>query len=90
MEFLARLGVAAAELFEAEGRSLRRNLIRLAAAIGFGLVLVLLTLAGRAFLIYGVFLLLAQALSPADAAVIMGFAALLFAGIGVFVIRQMF
>jgi hypothetical protein len=90
MEFLAQLGVATAELFEAEGRSLRRNLIRLAAAVGFGIVLLLLALAGLGFLLYGVFLLLAQSMPPGDAAILTGVSALAFAAIGVALIRRMF
>jgi len=90
MEFLAQLGVAAVELFEAEGRALRRSLVRLAVALGFGLVLLLLALTGLGFLLYGVFLMLSQLTSPADAAVIMGLAALIFSALGVWIIRKMF
>jgi hypothetical protein len=90
MEYLAQLGVAVAEFFEAEGRSLRRNLIKLAAAAGFGLVLLLLALAGVGFVIAGIFMLLAQMMSPGDAAVVMGVTALACAGIGILCIRSMF
>jgi hypothetical protein len=90
MEWLAQLGVATAELFEAEGRTLRRNLIRLAMAIGFGVVLLLLALTGLGFLVYGVYLRLAEIMPAPDAAVSMGAAALLAAAGGVLVIRGMF
>lgn len=90
MEYLARLSVAVAELFEAEGRSLMRNLVRLAMAIGFGCALLLLALAGLGFILFGIFLLLAEVMPRGDAALVTGLAAFIFSGAGVFCIRQMF
>jgi hypothetical protein len=90
MEYLAQLGVAVAELFEAEGRSLRRNLVRLAIAIGFGCALLLLAVAGLGFILFGIFLLLAESMSHGDAAMLTGLAAFIFSSVGAFVIQQMF
>jgi hypothetical protein len=90
MEILAQLGVAIAELFEAEGRSLRRNLIRLAIAIGFGMVLLLLSISGLGFILYGIFLLLEGTMSPGYAAMTTGLSAFIFSAVGVFCIRRMF
>ena len=90
MEIIAKLGVAVAELFEAEGRSLRRNLMRLVIGIGFGIVLLLLALAGLGFLLYGIYLLLAESMSHADAAMLTGLSAFVFSAAGVFSIRRMF
>ena len=90
MESIAQLGVAVAELFEAEGRSLRRNLIKLAVAIGFGLVLLILALLGVGFLIWGIYLALAQLMPPSDAAMVLGLVALLFSATGVWVIKRSF
>ncbi len=90
MEWLAQFGIATAELFEAEGRSLARNLIRLTVALGFALLLLLLALAGLGFLVFGVYLRLSQMMPPADAAVVMGATALIAAASGVLVIRRMF
>jgi hypothetical protein len=90
MEWLAQFGVATAELFEAEGRSLRRNLIRVMIAIGFALLLLVLGLAGLGFLLFGVYLRLAEIMPPPDAAVVLGAAALIFAAAGAAVIRWMF
>jgi hypothetical protein len=89
MEFLARLGIATAELFEAEGRSLRRNLVRLAAAAAIGIVVLLLALAGLAFVLFGVYLALAQRMSPPDAAMTMGATALLLAVLGVILVKRL-
>jgi hypothetical protein len=90
MEYLAQLSVAVAEMFEAEGRSLRRNLVRLAIAIGFGCALLLLAVAGLGFILFGIFLLLAESMSRGDAAMITGLAAFVFSAAGVFMIRQTF
>ena len=90
MEWLAQFGIATAELFEAEGRSLRRNLIRVAIALGFSLVLLVLALGGLGFLMFGVYLRMAEIMPPPDAAVVLGACALVFAAAGVAVIRRMF
>lgn len=90
MESLGQLGVAAAELFEAEGRSLRRNLMRVGVAIGFGLVLLLLAAVGIGFLVWGIYLMLAQIMPPSDAAVVLGLTALVFSAAGVWSIKRSF
>jgi uncharacterized membrane protein YqjE len=89
VETLARLGVATIELFEAEGRSLRRNLVRLAIAAGCGLMLLALALVGLGFLAVGTFWLLEQSMPPYYAAMLMGTVTLLLAAAGVAAIREM-
>ena len=89
MEILAQLGVAVAELFEAEGRSLRRNLVRLTIAAAVGVVLLLLALGGAGFLMWGYFLFLENYMSPAAAAITVGLSALMVASIGAGLIRQL-
>ncbi|HRK31420.1 MAG TPA: hypothetical protein PLD59_10100, partial [Tepidisphaeraceae bacterium] len=72
MEALAHLLVATVDLFEAEGRTLRRQLMRLALAISLIVVAALLVLFGLGFVLYGLFQFLAQQMSEHWAAVLFG------------------
>jgi len=89
MEVLARLGVAITELLEAEGRSLRGHLVRLGMAAGIGLVLLVVVLAGLGFLLYGFFLFLNRWVAVDEAALLVGAATWIFAGLGLAFIRNM-
>lgn len=80
MEALANMLVATADLMEAEGRSLRRHLVRLGAAATVILVAGLLGLFGIGFLLYGLFWLLAEQMSGPAAASCFGLVALSLAG----------
>ena len=80
MEALANLLVATVDLFEAEGRTLRRQLMRLALAVSLIAIASLLVLFGFGFLLYGLFQFLAEQLSAPLAAVLFGFVALGLAG----------
>lgn len=80
MEALANLVIAAADLVEAEGRTLRRQMVRLATAATMILVAALLALLGLGFLLYGLFWLLAEQMSSPAAAACFGIAALAAAG----------
>jgi hypothetical protein len=88
MEALARVLVSGAELVEAEGRMLKRQVLRLAIALGLGLAALVLGLAGVGFLLAALFLALAQPLGYAGAAAVFGAVALvLAAAAGFFVWR---
>jgi hypothetical protein len=80
MEALANLVVATADLMEAEGRSLRRHLIRLGTAAALIFIAALLGLFGIGFLLYGLFWLLAEQMSGPAAAACFGLVALGLAG----------
>ena len=80
MEALANMMIATAELMEAEGRSLRRHLIRLGTAIALLCVAAFLGLLGIGFLLYGLFWLLAEQMSNPSAAACFGVVAVGLAG----------
>ena len=88
METLARLGVATIELLEAEGRNLRKHLVRLAIAAGFGVFLMVLALTGFGFLVFGLYLLLAQYMAPSYAAMVVGGAGIVLSVAGATAIMQ--
>jgi len=87
MEVLARLGVAVIELLEAEGRALQRNMLRLVAVLAIGVVLLILTLAGLGFLMYGLYLFFGRWFGPGESAMLVGVLAWLVVVIGLLVIR---
>jgi hypothetical protein len=89
METLVRLGVATAELFEAEARVLRRSLVRLAAAAGIGLLLIVIALAGLGFFLSGLFMLAELKLPPSAAAILVGVGAMLVAGLGLLGVKRL-
>jgi hypothetical protein len=80
METVAQLGAAAAELIEAELRSLRRTAARMAAAAAIGVLILLLALVAAGFLVAALFLALDRAMSPAGSAATVAAFALLIAG----------
>lgn len=80
MEALAKMLVATVDLFEAEGRTLRRHLIRLTTAVTLILVAALLALFGVGFLLYGLFWLLAEQMSSPAASACFGVVTLGLAG----------
>jgi hypothetical protein len=80
MEALANMMVATVDLMEAEGRSLRRHLIRIGLAAALLFVAALLGLLGIGFLLYGLFWLLAEQMSNPGAAAALGLVALALAG----------
>jgi hypothetical protein len=88
METLAQIGVATIELVEAEGRALRRQVVRLAAAAGVGFLLLFIALGGLAFLFFGIYFLLAGVMPPGVAALLVGFGALALAAAGAAAIRR--
>ena len=79
MESLARLFLAATDLFEAEGLVLKRQFVRLFIAAGLGLIIFALVVTGLGFLLLGLFRVLAGPLTPAGAASVIGVTALLLA-----------
>jgi hypothetical protein len=79
VESLARLFVAATELLEAEGRVLKRQVARLLVAAGLGFVIVALVVTGLGFLLFGFYRMLAEPLTPAGAAMVLGAGSLLLA-----------
>jgi hypothetical protein len=89
MENLARMMVASFELLEAEGRVLKQQLLRIGIAIGLGIIVTILTIAGLAFLISGLFKMRAVATSPAMASVIFGLIILGTAFVGAFIVRKL-
>jgi len=80
VEALAHLLVATVDLFEAEGRTLRRQLMRLALAISLIVVAALLVLFGLGFVLYGLFSFLGPQMSEHWAAVLFGVVTLGLAG----------
>jgi hypothetical protein len=80
LESLARFLVAVTELFEAEGFVLKRQLVRLLFAAGLGVIVLGLVVTGLAFILFGLFRVLAAPLTPAGAALALGLGAMLLAG----------
>lgn len=80
MEALGQMVIAAAELIEAEGRSIRIHILRLSAAIGLVIVAVLLGLVGTGFAIFGLFTVLSGHMSGPAAATGVGLVAFVLAG----------
>lgn len=89
MEALANLMVATAELVEAEGRSLRRHLLRLSISAALVMVAALVALFGIGFLLYGLFWLMAEQMSGPATAAIFGMVAVGLAGGIAWIARQM-
>jgi len=79
VESLARLLVAVNELFEADGVVLKRQLVRLIVAAGFGLIILVLVAAGLGLLLFGLFRVLAEPLTPTGAMSVVGVVAILLA-----------
>lgn len=73
--------LAATDLLEAEGRSLKRNALRTSMAIGLALVAVVLLLAALGFFLAAVYLLAASRWGGAGGALAASLAALLLAGL---------
>lgn len=81
MEALGNLVVATADLLEAEGRTLRKTMVKFFVALSLVVAASLLGLLGFGFLLYGLFALLARIISVPAAAAIFGVAALAIAGL---------
>jgi hypothetical protein len=88
VESLARLFVAATDLFEAEGLVLKRQFVRLFIAACLGLIILALVVTGLGFLLFSLFRVLAGPLTPTGAASVMGVAALLLAWGAIFCARR--
>ena len=80
MEAIANMMVATADLVEAEGRALHRQLIRLGTAAALSLGGLLVAMTGLGFLLCGLFLLLSQQMSGPSAAIVFGLSAICLAG----------
>ena len=89
MESFARMIVASFELVEAEGRVLKQQLLRMAIAIALGIIVTILTITGLAFLIWGLFEMLAIKTNTATAAVIFGLITLVTALVGGYIVRRL-
>jgi hypothetical protein len=89
LETVIQLGIAAIELIEAEGRLLKRQLIRLGMAVGLGLVMLVLSLAGLGFLLMGFFMMLARVMPSGQAALVVAGCTWLVAFIGLRAIQRM-
>lgn len=72
MEAIARLFVNVIDLAEAEGRSLRRELVRGIVTVALAISTVILLMLGITFLVWGVYGSLARALGTEAAAFITG------------------
>lgn len=90
MESIARFFVASADLVEAEGRVLKRQIGRVLLAMGIGIVAIAFVLAGLGFVIFGLFALLAHAVGWPAAALIFGAIALATAAAGAFYAKKLF
>lgn len=90
MEVLARMVISTAELLEAEGRVLRRQVLRVAWAIAVVLLTAGFAVIGAAFLLYGLFGLLARWITPAGSSAVFGVIALALAAGGVLIVRKTF
>ncbi len=77
MEILARLLVAVADFFEAEGRTLKAGVAGIATMVGLILLAIALVVTGAVLVLWALYLLLAWALNPAAAGLIIGGIALL-------------
>lgn len=89
MEAVIQLGIAAFELLEAEGRLLKRQLIRLGMAVGLGVVMLILLLAGLGFLLMGFFMMLSREMPAGPAALVVAGCTWLVAFIGLRSIQRM-
>ncbi|HEX3359229.1 MAG TPA: hypothetical protein VHS31_19785 [Tepidisphaeraceae bacterium] len=89
LESIANMMIATMDLVEAEGRSLHKQLVRLATAMGLMIIGLLLALLGIGFLLYGFFCLVAQQMSAPAAAVVFGTVAVCIAGGVVWTAREM-
>lgn len=89
MESLARFFVAVSELFEAEGRVMKRHVVRLIVAAELGLLILGLAVAGLGFLLFGVFAILAERLTPTVASLVLGVVAMLMAWGGFMCVRRL-
>jgi len=73
--------IALADLFEAEGRLLRRSVMRAGAGLAAILVAALLAFAGLGFCLWAAYQGLVARVGPVDAAVAIGLIMLLLAGV---------
>lgn len=80
MEAIANLVIATADLVEAEGRALRRGIVRLGVAAATALIALLIAGFGVVFVLLGVYRYLATLMPPPAAAVVFGAMALVVAG----------
>lgn len=90
MEALAHAIVAAADLVEAEGRELRRQLRRITFALAAGVVGTIMALLGLGFLLLALYRLLETQMSSAAAAAVFGIAALILAIGAIWTARRLF
>ena len=88
MEILARLLIAAADFFEAEGRTAKIGVVSLVSVLGLMLIAGGLMITGAVLIIWGLFLLLAWALNPAVAGLIVGAVAFILGFAVLMVARQ--
>jgi len=89
MESVAQLGAATVGLVEAELRSLRRGVMRLLAAAGIGVAILVLALTSLGFLLTALFLALDRAMPAAGSAATIAALTLLIALVGLLVIGRM-
>ena len=77
MKSLADLAIALADLVEAEGRSLRRNIVRVGNSLTLIAIAVLLAAAGAGMLLWALYQSLAAAVGSALGALLTGLAGLI-------------
>jgi protein-S-isoprenylcysteine O-methyltransferase Ste14 len=80
MSALADLTIALVELAEAEGRALRRGVVRAGASVGLIALAFAFALGGLALCLWSAYLYLATLLSPPQAALVTGLLTLVVAG----------
>jgi len=77
---LADIVIALADLVEAEGRALRRSVVRTSLGIAFLRAATLMLVLGLGLCLWGIYQWLSSAMGPAGAASFIGALALLFSG----------
>lgn len=78
---LADFLIAVADLFEAEGRALRRALARVGQGLGLAAVATVLAAAGMGLLLWALYQYLETVMGPATTALVTGLATLFAAGV---------
>ena len=80
--------VACSDLLEAEGRTLRRESVRVGLLLVFALVAGIMALAGVLLLAFGLFLALAKPMGDAGAAILLGALIVIISGAAAWLIHR--
>jgi len=85
---LSKFVVACSDLLEAEGRTLRRESVRVGVLLIFALVAGIMALAGVLLLTLGLFLALAKPMGDAGAAILLGALIVILSGAAAWLIHR--